>query len=140
MQMRPLTDDVFVGGQVMPADMDDLAAQGIKTIINNRPPGEMPGQPGSDELAAAAEQAGIAYVFLPMAGGLSLELVEGSAAAFADLPMPALAFCASGMRSVALWCFASVKDKGVDTVLTTAATAGYNLGHLRGALDNYAQS
>ncbi len=140
MQMRPLSDDVFVGGQVMPDDMADLAARGIKTIINNRPHGEMPGQPNSDVLADAAEKAGLAYVFLPMAGGLSLDLIQGSAAAFTDLPKPALAFCASGMRSVAIWCFASVKDKGVDTVLTTAANAGYDLGHLRGVLENYAQS
>ena len=140
MPMRPLTDDIFVGGQVMPADMDDLAARGIKTIINNRPAGEMPGQPGSDELATAAEQAGINYVFLPMAGGISLDLIEGSHAAYTDLPRPALAFCASGMRSVALWCFASVKESGVDFVLETAASAGYNLAHMKGVLEGYAQS
>lgn len=140
MPLRPLTDDVFVGGQVMPADMADLAARGIKTIINNRPEGEMPGQPGSDELAAAAKAAGLDYVWIPMGGGISLELIEDSTSAYADLPMPALAFCASGTRSAALWCFASVKDKGVDTVLQTAADAGYNLAHMKGVLEGYAQS
>lgn len=137
---RPLTDDVSVGGQVMPDDMADLAARGIKTIINNRPEGEMPGQPGSEALSAAAKAAGIDYVYLPMAGGISLELIEGSAAAYADLPGPKIAFCASGMRSVALWCFALVKDNGVESVLQTAADAGYNLAHMKGVLEGYAQS
>ncbi len=138
-QMRKLTDDVYVGGQVMPVDMEDLSARGIRTIINNRPEGEMPGQPGNEALEAAAKAAGIAYVWLPMAGGLSMELIEGSIDAYSGLPGPKLAFCASGMRSVALWCFASVKDNGVDAVLKTASDAGYNLGHMRGALENFAQ-
>lgn len=138
--MRPLTDDVFVGGQVMPADMDALKTAGIKTIINNRPPGEMPGQPQTDVLAAAAKVAGIEYVYLPMTGGLSLDLVEGSIAAYSDLPGPKFAFCASGMRSAVLWCFASVKDDGVDYVLNTALQAGFNLAHLRQALESFAQS
>jgi len=138
MNYRPLTDSVFVGGQVMAADMAALVEQGIKTLINNRPDNEMPGQPTGAELAIKAKAAGLDYIHLPMAGGLTLDLVEGSSSAYNDLPMPALAFCASGTRSVVLWCFASVKDNGVDSVLQTARDAGYDLSHMRGGLEQYA--
>lgn len=138
MDYRPLTDTVFVGGQVTASDMTDIVEQGIKTLINNRPDNEMPGQPSSADIETAANAAGLNYVHLPMEGGLTLDLVEVSTKTFTDQPMPALAFCASGMRSVALWCFASVKDNGVDYVLQTARDAGYDLSHMRGGLEQYA--
>ncbi len=59
MQIVSLTDSVGVAGQVQPDDMAAIAQAGYKVVINNRPDGEAPDQPSSEELAAAAAAAGL---------------------------------------------------------------------------------
>ena len=44
---RQLDDKTMVSGQIDPASLPDLAAQGVTLIINNRPDHEDPGQPTS---------------------------------------------------------------------------------------------
>ena len=137
--MRVLCDDVEVGGQITPADVSAVAARGVKSIICNRPDNEAAGQPGSADIEAAAKAAGLEYRHIPMAGNVPLELIETSRAAYADMPKPIVAYCGSGMRSTVLWCFACVKDKGVDFVLMRASEAGYELTHIRPSLEAYAR-
>jgi sulfide:quinone oxidoreductase len=69
-----------------------------------------------------------------MAGGLTPGLLEASQTAFDNLPRPIVAFCASGMRSAALWAFAHVDKLGVDGVMDGVTAAGYNLEQIRGPL------
>ena len=45
MDIKRLTDDISVSGQIGPDEVEGLAAQGFTTLINNRPDGEMIGQP-----------------------------------------------------------------------------------------------
>jgi len=80
------------------------------------------------------------YVFLPMAGGLSPDLIEATVQAYQNLPRPIFAYCASGTRSTALWCFAHVEALGVDGVLDAAANAGYNLNQIKSGLIQYLES
>jgi len=129
--MKRLTGNVFVSGQIQITDLEIIAAQGIKTVINNRPDGEMMGQPLGVDLENAARALGLNYVSLPMAGGVSHDLVEGAIEAYSKGETPILAFCGSGTRSTALWCFANVQTLGVDGVLKVAADAGYQLEQLR---------
>lgn len=136
--MKRLTDDVFVSGQIQIEDLEAIAAAGVKTIINNRPNGEMMGQPLDVDVEKAATALGLNYISLPMAGGVSQDLIDGSIAAYASGETPILAFCGSGTRSTALWCFANVKSLGVDGVLNVAADAGYQLGQLRAPLESLA--
>jgi len=138
--VRALSKDVFVAGQIGPDQIALLKEQGIATIINNRPDFEAPSQPKSDELKSQIEAAGLNYAFLPMAGGLSPELIEQSVSAFKTLPRPILAFCASGTRSTALWGFAHVKELGVEGVMNAMQAAGYNLEQIRGPLQQYFES
>lgn len=137
MALRQLTDDVYVGGQITPADLEALISAGVKTIINNRPDGEAPGQPSADALGDAVKAAGLSYAAIPMQG-LDMALIEVSLEAYAKLPRPIAAFCASGTRSTVLWCFAHVKELGVDGVLETANQAGYALPQIRPALEGFA--
>lgn len=138
--MKTLSETVFVRGQIAVEDVEMLANAGIKTIINNRPDGEAPGQPLSSKMKVAAEGLGLTYLYLPMASGISESLIENSVTAYADSPSPVFAFCASGTRSTVLWCFACVKELGVDKVLMAAADAGYNLEQIRNALEQYTAS
>ena len=48
--MKELPGDVFVAGQLLAAQMQALAEQGVMSFINNRPDMEGPMQPLSEEL------------------------------------------------------------------------------------------
>jgi len=113
--MKELPGDVFVGGQIDIVTLTALAEQGVMSFINNRPDNEGHMQPSSESLAKAAAELGVDYRHIPM-------------------------FCASGMRSAALWAFASVKDLGVDSAMSAISDAGYNLEQIRGPLTEFAKA
>jgi len=138
--MRELPGDVFVTGQLLSAQMQALAEQGVMGFINNRPDMEAPIQPTSEELEGAAQNIGVDYHYIPMAGGLTPGLIEASVTAFRNMPRPIVAFCASGMRSAALWAFAHVEELGVDGVMDAIQGAGFNLVQIRQPLTQYAAS
>jgi sulfide:quinone oxidoreductase len=132
MQPRQLTDILSVSAQIDEADVDVLAEQGIRSLINNRPDGEVPEQPDSNALATAAARHGMAYMHLPVVTGQWHEdVVDAFADALHTLPAPILAFCRSGTRSCTLWAL-SACAAGVDreAVIACAATAGYDLSAL----------
>ena len=80
--MRALSEDVFVAGQISPDQIELLKEQGIVSILNNRPDFEAPSQPTSDDLKIQIESTGLNYAFVPMAGGLSPDLIEKTVEAF----------------------------------------------------------
>lgn len=137
--MKELPGDVFVGGQIDIVTLTALAEQGVMSFINNRPDNEGHMQPSSGSLAKAAAELGIDYRHIPMAGGLTPHTLSSSVEAYADMPRPIVAFCASGMRSAALWAFAHVKVMGVDSVMTAIFEAGYTLEQMRGPLTEFAK-
>ena len=138
--LRKITDDVYVAGQISPADIPALVETGIKSILNNRPDGESPEQPTADDVRIASEANGLTYGYVPMAGGqLSLDLISDAAAAFEAMPKPILAHCAGGMRSALLWAFSNVKKDGVVSVLAVTSSAGFTFEQFRPMLEQYAQ-
>ena len=138
--MKELPGDVFVSSQILPAHIQALAEQGVMSVINNRPDMEAPMQPSSGEMSDAAVAEKIDYAFIPMAGGLTMDIIGQSVQAYNNLPRPIFAYCASGTRSTVLWCFAHVEALGVDGVLDAASNAGYNLSQIRGGLTQYLES
>ena len=136
--MKELPGDVFVTGQLMPAQLQALAEQGVMSFINNRPDMEAPLQPRSEELEQAAMTASLDYFHIPMAGQLTPGLIEASVTAYRDTPRPIVAFCASGLRSAALWAFAHVDQMGIDAVMQALSDTGYNLEQLRQPLMEFA--
>lgn len=129
-----LDDNLFVAGQIRPEDMPDIAAHGIKLIVNNRPDGEDPaGQPTAQALEAAASEHGIRFVNLQFAAPA---VTPDHAAAMADIlktnSEPMLAFCRTGTRSTTLWAASSVAlGTPIDETIMKAGQAGYDL---RGAM------
>lgn len=63
-----INERLTVAGQPMIADFQSLSAQGYKSIINARPDGEEPGQPGNVQEKSAASAAGMEYGFIPVSG------------------------------------------------------------------------
>jgi uncharacterized protein (TIGR01244 family) len=130
--MTPLDDKVLVGGQMLADAMPALAEYGVTMIVNNRPDGEEPGQPQSDELEEAARKAGLDYCHIPVAGGMAPQQVQAMAEALAAAEGKVLAFCKSGTRSTWLWALAEAARGGnADTLIRKAAAAGYDIEPLR---------
>ena len=125
---QPLSETVFVAGQIAPEDVAELAACGVTAIVNNRPDGEEAGQPASAEIAAAAEAAGISYAHIPIEAEFSDEKVAAMGAALAGAKGNVVIFCRSGTRSAYLWALARARQGAdVDDMVFRASQAGYNL-------------
>lgn len=134
--IKRLTDTLSVAPQISEADLATLAAQGFRSVINNRPDGESADQPASTVLAAAAARAGLVYREIPVVSGqLQDAQVTAFGAALAELPAPTLAFCRTGTRSTTLWALDAARVRPVADVVQTAAEAGYDLGALRPRLE-----
>ena len=104
MKISQLTSKYFVTGQITRDDLGFIAEQGFKSIVNNRPDYESAGQPESDELAAAAADLGMEYVYVPVVSGRITEKnVSDFKLACDNLQGPVLLFCRSGARSTMLW-------------------------------------
>ncbi len=132
-EFRPVTSKFAAAPQLAPADLALAAAAGFRTIINNRPDGEGPGQPSGAEMRAAAEAAGLAYHALPFQGLPPPALVEATARLLETAEGPILAYCKSGTRSIMAWAMAQTATGAApDDVLAIAAKAGYDLSGVRG--------
>ena len=107
--VQPVNADLSLSQQLEPEAMAAAAAQGYKSVINNRPDFEGgPGQPTSAVLEAAARAVGLEYAHLPVAPGYqSPEEIARFAELLASLPKPILAFCRTGTRSGKLFRAAS---------------------------------
>lgn len=128
---RRLDDRVTVSGQLQPGDVAALAADGVTLLINNRPDGEEPGQPGGSEIARAAQAAGLGYVAAPYQGRPTPEAVLAIQQALQDEGARVHAFCRSGMRSSAAWALAEAKaGRPIEEILTVGREAGYDLAPL----------
>jgi uncharacterized protein (TIGR01244 family) len=130
-----LAPSLFVAGQIDADTVARAAAHGIRTIINNRPDAEVPGQPTGAAIAAAAAAAGIGYVAIPIDhSGFDAAQIAAMAAAL-DGPGPHLAFCRSGTRSTLLWALARAAAGDDPAVLARAAgAAGYDLRPVAGLM------
>jgi uncharacterized protein (TIGR01244 family) len=127
-ETHPLSEAVFVAGQIQPDDVAELAACGVTLLVNNRPDGEEPDQPADAEIEAAARAAGIGYAHIPIETTFSDEKVAAMGEALANAEGNVLLFCRSGTRSAYLWALARARQGAdVDDMVFRAAQAGYNL-------------
>jgi uncharacterized protein (TIGR01244 family) len=98
--IRQLGDRTMVSGQIAPGEVARLTDHGVTMLVNNRPDGEEPDQPRASDIEAAAEQAGIAYRFVPIIRGIGPADVEAMRQALRETGEgKLLAFCRSGTRS-----------------------------------------
>ena len=132
MNIKKISPGFFVAGQISAADVGAIAAQGVKTIMCNRPDHESQGQPSSSEIAAAADGLGIAFLDVPIvAGALTENDIGVFEAACRDTQRPILAYCRTGTRSATLWALAEARTLDVDAVLSATRGAGYDLKAMR---------
>lgn len=103
METTKLTENLSVSGQVKPEDVPELAREGFKAIICNRPDEEEPGQTDFAEVAAAAEALGLPVRHIPVDAERPVEMQKDDfARALAEMPGPVLAYCRTGNRCTLL--------------------------------------
>lgn len=132
-----ITPHFAVTGALQPADFEEAAALGFKSVVSNLPDGEQPAHPTSRQAAELAAKAGLGFRHIPVtkADAFSERVVVGTAEALSELEGPVLAHCASGLRSAVAWAVAASRGQSVDAVLARVAAAGLNLEGLRGELE-----
>ena len=137
---RPVTESFCASPQIGLADVAEARARGFALIVNNRPEGEAEDQVPGPEIEAAAREAGLRYVAIPVTHArFSEEQVRSMAEALAQAPGPVLAYCRSGMRSTLLWSLAQAsRGHDPDAIAAQAAGAGYDVASIRPLLESLA--
>lgn len=133
MTPRELDANISVTPQISLEDITVAAQLGFKTIFANRPDGEEYGQVPMAALEEAAHAAGLKWVYQPVVSGqLTQNNVDDFANNYRAAEKPILAFCRTGTRCTILWGLSNVEQYDVDTIVSKAEEAGYDLGGLRG--------
>lgn len=124
---RFLTDHFAVAPQISVDDLDILKARGFRTILCNRPDGEVTSEQNAATMEAACRDRGLDFVLNPLShGALTPDHVsiQRDAALSGE---PVLAYCASGNRSSILWGLAMAGAMPVEEILERTSRAGYDL-------------
>ncbi len=128
MEIKTVSADFSVSGQLVSEDLTALRKAGIKTLICNRPDQEVAGQPSCADLTELARGQGIAMYYLPVVNDtINSNDVNTFTTIFNTAEKPVHAWCRSGLRSITLWSLAQVKH-GADpsAVVTQAQGLGFD--------------
>ena len=131
MPFNKLDANLSASPQLTPDDVAAAAAQGFRTIIDNRPDEEEPGQPPAAVIEAAAREQGLEFIHIPVSGQVGAAEVDAMARALDELPGPALGYCRTGTRAATLWALARSGKLEPNAILNAARGAGYDLEKLR---------
>jgi uncharacterized protein (TIGR01244 family) len=136
MDIRTLSPNYAVSPQIDPADVAAIAEAGFKTIICNRPDMENPPSHHANVIEAAATEAGLGFVVIPVTHqGMNMDMITAQKSAIENSSGPTLAYCASGTRSSIVWALGQANEMSADDILAATFAAGYELGGMRPQLD-----
>jgi uncharacterized protein (TIGR01244 family) len=126
---RKVTDEFSVAPQIELGDIAAAARQGFVMIINNRPDGEAPGQPTSDQMEAEALKAGLVYHYVPVRGLPTQDQIDAEQGYIEAATGPVLAYCRSGTRSIVTWSLGQAQTglRQPQDLIALGAAAGYDL-------------
>ena len=136
MEIRQITPTYAVSPQIQPDDCQAIADAGFKTIICNRPDVEITPDCCATAVEAAAKEAGLNFVVLPLTHQtMNAENVAAHRAAIDETDGPVLAYCASGTRSSIVWSLGQAGDMASDEIINATSAAGYDLRGLHPQLE-----
>jgi uncharacterized protein (TIGR01244 family) len=126
-ELIPLAAGLSAAGRLDRADIEELARSGVRTIVNNRPDGEDPGQLSAVEARRLAEGLGLAYHHIPVtAASLTRADVDAFAAVLREAQKPLVAHCRSGTRSSLLWALTRLRE-GADPFALVAEIGAHGI-------------
>lgn len=133
--LKQLDSGYFVAGQLTPADVPALKAQGVQVIVDMRPDGEAPDQPTSAQMQQVAQQHGMAFFYIPVQhGAISAESVGLLQQVIAGKPGKVAAYCRSGKRASRTYALALASMKQGPSqaqINQLLSTAGQNIDDLQ---------
>lgn len=132
MDIRVLTPEFSAAPQITVDDVAEIAKLGYKTLICNRPDGEVPGQPLNADIEAAAKDAGLAFHCIAFAGMITPDMLAAFDEALDKAERPVLAFCRTGTRSTNIWSLSQSRHTDADDLIEAAAKGGYDVSPMRG--------
>ena len=139
MDIRPVTPRYAVSPQIAPEDVAAIKEAGFTRIICNRPDAENPPEFQAAAVEAAAREAGIDFVNIPLTyPTMTPERIAEQMAAIEDTAGPVLAYCASGTRSTIVWALSEAGTRPTDEIISLAAEQGYDLSQMRPQLEAFA--
>jgi sulfide:quinone oxidoreductase len=125
--LADLAPGVSAAGKLDRADIEALADAGVRTIVNNRPDGEDPGQLTAAEARDVAEARGVAYHHIPItAATLTTGDVDAMEAVLANAERPVVLHCRSGTRSTLLWALVCLRQ-GAEPASLIAEAARHDI-------------
>lgn len=140
MDIKPLDERLYVTAQPRLDELEQLAEQGFRTIVANRPRGESEDQPDFDAMKTRAESLGMAWHEIPVKPG---EYADADIDAFADTlnssKAPVIGFCRTGTRVAHLWALSLAPRRSVSELIASANAAGYDLEPMRDKLEQQAR-
>ena len=132
--LTPLTPSIFVAPQIGVETVDEAKALGVTLIVNNRPEDESPDQTPGPVIEAAAREAGMDYIAIPVThSGFAPWQLDALDKALGDNGEgKVLCYCRSGTRSTLLWSLARARAGDTpDSIAYTAGAAGYDVTPIR---------
>jgi uncharacterized protein (TIGR01244 family) len=138
-----LNNEITVGGQPTKDDLQELALEGYRSVVNLRYSGEEAEQLSPATEGGVVERLGMGYEHLPVAvDALTSETVDQFRKLFAGLAKPAFVHCKSGKRAAVFGLLQLAGERNWDgpTVLREAEQMGIDLDlpALRDFLEKYA--
>jgi sulfide:quinone oxidoreductase len=110
-QLMELSPGLTAAGGLSADNLEALAAAGVKTIINNRPDNEDPGQLPADEARKLCAAHGIAYHHIAFVNAtLTHDHIEAFEKVLMGGSHPMVAHCRSGTRSTMIWALTRVRQ------------------------------
>jgi uncharacterized protein (TIGR01244 family) len=110
---KPLAASVWVTEQIDPRQLADIKSQGFRSVVDLRPDGEVRNQPASPDVGRAAQQAGLAFSYVPVPhGNVPASSVDMLGAVLQHADRPILLYCRSGHRAARTWALAEASRPG----------------------------
>lgn len=136
MEIKIVNDRVAVSPQIQPEDIEAIKSAGYTVIVNNRPDGEIVGQPLSNEIEALAVEADIDYHYIPMVPGeLRQDMIDELNEVLDNASGPVFAYCRSGTRSITLWSLSQAGKIPADEIIAAGNANGYDLAPMRPTIE-----
>jgi uncharacterized protein (TIGR01244 family) len=109
-----INDEVSVGGQPSADQLQELAQQGFKSVVNFRTEGEADQPLSPSEEGEQAKAAGLEYLHLPVSmKSLGAETVDEFRRQYRELPKPVFAHCKGGTRAGAMVMMHLAREQGL---------------------------
>ncbi len=136
MEIKKVNESMAVSPQIQPEDIEAIKSAGYKVIVNNRPDGEVAGQPLSNEIEALSVEADIDYHYIPMIPGeLRQDMIDELNEVLDNAAGPVFAYCRSGTRSITLWSLSQAGKISTDEIIAAGSANGYDLSPMRPTIE-----